>query len=95
MDIQNICFVLRPHKEQKGPRGRRYHLKPGEPVRVVFEPWEIEVVCARSLYTGTSENVIQLWERRGNSPETALKVRKILIWRQSYPGLLSSYVPSV
>ena len=64
MDIHNICFVLRRHKEQKGPRGMRYHLKPGEPVRVVFEPWEIEVVCPRSLFTGTSENVIRVWGRR-------------------------------
>ncbi|HEY9604666.1 MAG TPA: hypothetical protein V6C85_23880, partial [Allocoleopsis sp.] len=64
MDIHNICFVLRRHKEQKSPRGMRYHLKPGEPVRVVFEPWEIEVVCSRSPYTGTSENVIRLWGRR-------------------------------
>ena len=64
MDIHNICFVLRRHKEQKGPRGMRYHLKPGEPVRVVFEPWEIEVVCPRSHYTGLSENVIRVWGRR-------------------------------
>jgi biotin operon repressor len=64
MDIHNICLVLRRHKEQKGPRGMRYHLKPGEPVRVVFEPWDIEVVCWRSPYTGTSENVIRLWGRR-------------------------------
>ncbi len=64
MDIHNICLVLRRNKEQKGPRGMRYHLKPGEPVRVVFEPWEIEVVCWRSPYTGTSENVIRVWGRR-------------------------------
>ena len=64
MDIHNICFVLRRHKEEKGPRGMRYHLKPGEPVRVVFEPWENEVVCWRSLFTGTSENVIRIWGRR-------------------------------
>lgn len=64
MDIHNICFVLRRHKEKKGPRGMRYHLKPGEPVRVVFEPWEIEVVCPRSHYTGLSENVIRVWGRR-------------------------------
>lgn len=64
MDIHNICFVLRRHKEKKGPRGMRYHLKPGEPVRVVFEPWEIEVVCGRSHYTGTSENVMRVWGRR-------------------------------
>ena len=64
MDIHNICFVLRRHKEKKGPRSMRYHLKPGEPVRVVFEPWNIEVVCARSPYTGTSEQVIRVWGRR-------------------------------
>ncbi len=64
MDIHNICFVLRRHKEKQGPRGMRYHLKPGEPVRVVFEPWEIEVVCSRSRYTGTAENVIRVWGRR-------------------------------
>lgn len=64
MDIYNMCFVLRRHKEQKGPRSMRYHLKPGEPVRVVFEPWEIEVVCARSLYTGLESKVIRVWGRR-------------------------------
>lgn len=64
MDIHNICLILRRHKEHKGPRGMRYLLKPGEPVRVVFEPWEIEVVCWRSPYTGTSENVIRVWGRR-------------------------------
>ncbi|MDJ0619744.1 MAG: hypothetical protein QNJ63_23885 [Calothrix sp. MO_192.B10] len=50
MDIHNLCFVLRRHKEKKGPRSMRYHLTPGEPVRIVFEPWEMEVVCPRSPY---------------------------------------------
>jgi hypothetical protein len=49
MDVHNLCFVLRRHKEKRGPRSMRYHLRPGEPVRVVFDPWNIEVVCARSL----------------------------------------------
>ncbi|PMB54132.1 hypothetical protein CEN39_00780 [Fischerella thermalis CCMEE 5201] len=64
MDIHNICFVLRRHKEKKGPRSLRYHLKPGEPVRVVFEPWDIEVVCPRSLYTGSQTQTIRTWGRR-------------------------------
>lgn len=64
MDIHNICFVLRRHKEKTGPRGMRYHLKPGEPVRIVFEPWNIEVVCSRSPYQGSSEQVIRVWGRR-------------------------------
>jgi hypothetical protein len=64
MDIHNICFVLRRHKEKKGPRSLRYHLKPSEPVRVVFEPWDIEVVCPRSLYTGSQAQTIRTWGRR-------------------------------
>jgi hypothetical protein len=40
MDIHNLCLRLRRHKEKRGPRGLRYHLKPGEPVKIVLEPWE-------------------------------------------------------
>jgi hypothetical protein len=64
MDIHNMCFVMRRHKETTGPRSIRYHLKPGEPVRVVFEPWNIEVICARSPYTGLQEQTIRVWGRR-------------------------------
>ncbi|MBO3459167.1 SWIM zinc finger family protein [Aetokthonos hydrillicola Thurmond2011] len=64
MDIYNICFVLRRQKETKGPRSLRYHLEPGQPVRVVFEPWEKEIVCARSPYLGTEPQTIRVWGRR-------------------------------
>jgi len=64
MDIYNICFILRRHKEKKGPRSLRYHLKPGEPVRITFDPWNLEIVCRRSIYGGTSEQEIRVWGRR-------------------------------
>ena len=64
MDVHNICLILRRHKEKQGPRSLRYHLKPGQPVRVVFEPWNIELDCPRSLYTGSQEQVIRIWGRR-------------------------------
>jgi hypothetical protein len=64
MDIHNLCFVLRRHKERHGPRGMRYHLTPDQPVKVVFEPWDIEVVCARSIYRGADSDVIRVWGRR-------------------------------
>lgn len=64
MDIYNICFILRRHKEKKGPRSMRYILKPGQPVRVIFEPWGIELVCARSPYNGVQEQEIRVWGRR-------------------------------
>ena len=64
MDVHNLCFVLRRFKEKKGPRGMRYHLTPGHPIKVVFEPWEREVICGRSFYEGKTEQVIRVWGRR-------------------------------
>ncbi|MBW4620353.1 MAG: SWIM zinc finger domain-containing protein [Cyanosarcina radialis HA8281-LM2] len=64
MDIHNLCLILRRHKEKKGPRSMRYLLHPGEPVRVVFDPWGTEVVCWRSVYTGSQPQEIRVWGRR-------------------------------
>jgi hypothetical protein len=64
MDIYNLCFVLRRRKEKHGPRSMKYILKPGEPVRVIFEPWNLEVVCDRSFYHGNKPEEIRVWGRR-------------------------------
>lgn len=64
MDIYNFCLLLRRFKEKKGPRSIRYILKPGQPVKVVFEPWNKEIVCSRSVYTGSTEHEIRVWGRR-------------------------------
>lgn len=64
MDIYSICLLLKRFKEKKGPRALRYVLAPGEPVKVVFEPWGKEIICYRSIYTGTSYQEIRTWGRR-------------------------------
>ncbi len=64
MDVHNLCFVLRRHKEKKGPRSMRFILTPGKPVRVVFDPWGIEVVCRRTEYHGRAAEEIRVWGRR-------------------------------
>ena len=64
LDIHNFCFLLRRHKEKMGPRSMRFLLKPDEPVRVIFEPWNIEIECPRSSYQGTTEEEIRIWGRR-------------------------------
>ncbi|MGI2904298.1 SWIM zinc finger family protein [Tolypothrix sp. VBCCA 56010] len=93
MDIHNICFVLRRHKETTGPRSMRYHLNPGEPVRVVFEPWNIEVVCARSPYTGTQPQTIRVWGRRRlNILERLIPVAKKFTVHLLGTGMPSFYV---
>jgi hypothetical protein len=64
MDVHNLCFILRRHKEKQGPRSMRYILKPGEPVRVIFEPFGIEVGCPRSIFEGNEATEIRVWGRR-------------------------------
>ncbi len=64
MDVHNLLFVLRRRKEKKGPRSMRYLLEPGKPVRVLFEPWGLEVACPRSPFTGEGTHDIRVWGRR-------------------------------
>ncbi len=64
LDVYNFCFILRRHKEKHGPRSMRYLLTPGEPVRVLFEPWGIQLTCPRSIYPGPEAAEIRVWGRR-------------------------------
>jgi hypothetical protein len=63
MDIHNFCWLLRRNKERFGPRSIRFLLTPGQPVRALFEPWNRELVCRRSLYQGEAQEV-RIWGRR-------------------------------
>ncbi|GGZ11195.1 SWIM zinc finger family protein [Pseudoduganella plicata] len=64
IDVHNFCLQLRRRKERASPRSLRFVLKPGEPVRAIFEPWNDEVVCRRSIYQGNAEEEIRIWGRR-------------------------------
>ena len=64
MDVHNICFVLRGRKARESPRAMRYVLEPGRPVRIIFEPWDKEIVCTRSIYRGDEPRDIRVWGRR-------------------------------
>jgi len=64
MDVYNICFILRRRRELVGPRSMRYQLKPDHPVKIVFDPWGLELECPRSIYEGDQEEEIRVWGRR-------------------------------
>ncbi len=64
MDIHNICFILRRHKEIKGPRSMKYILEPDKPIKIIFEPWNYELTCPRSIFKGDERKEIRLWGRR-------------------------------
>ena len=93
MDLHNFCFVLRRHRETRGPRSMRYVLRPGQPVKVVFEPWNLEVVCQRSIYEGSAEAEVRVWGRRRlHVLERLIPVAKSFTVHLLGTGLPSFYV---
>ena len=90
MDVHNLCFVLRRRKERHGPRSLRFLLRPGEPVRVICEPWNLELTCPRSPYRGEEADEIRIWGRR----RFFLLERLIPVARSFTLHLLGSGLPS-
>ncbi|MGF1728515.1 hypothetical protein [Photobacterium kasasachensis] len=64
MDIHNLCLHLKCNKERVGPRSMRFELIPGQPIRVVMEPWNEIIRFDRSIYQGETERSIRVWGRR-------------------------------
>jgi hypothetical protein len=64
IDLYNICNFLRKHKEQHSPRSLKYILQPGEPVKLVIEPWNETITFAGSIYLGETAQEIRTWGRR-------------------------------
>ncbi len=90
MDIYNICFILKRNKEKTGPRSIRFQLRPGEPIRMVFEPWNTIVTCPRSIYNGPEATEIRIWGRR----RLLILERLIPIARRFKVHLLGTGLPS-
>ncbi len=90
LDMRNFLFVLRRNKETKGPRSMRFILKPGEPVSVVFEPWNYIITCSRSIYYGPSSAEIRIWGRR----RLLVLERLLSVTKRFHVTLLGSGMPS-
>jgi hypothetical protein len=90
LDVHNFCFVLRRHREIKGPRSLRYRLEPGRPVKVVFDPWGYELDCPRSVYEGDERTEVRVWGRR----RLHILERLIPVARQFRVFLLGMGMPS-
>lgn len=89
MDVHNFLFMLRRMKAKESPRSLRFILEPGHPVKAIFEPWNHEVICHRSIYTGEKAE-IRVWGRR----RLMILERLIPIARKFTVTLLGSGMPS-
>lgn len=65
IDLYNLLYHLRLHADQKRKgRAIRVELVPGEPVRLVLEPWELVLETGGGPYAGAKPEVIRVWGRR-------------------------------
>lgn len=65
IDLYNVLRQLRMHADRKGGgRGVRIELVPGEPPRLVLEPWEIVLTSGAGPYKGRTPGLIRIWGRR-------------------------------
>lgn len=90
MDVHNFLFILKRQKTRKGPRSIRFILEPGKPIKAVFEPWNHEVICSRSIYKGNTSKEIRIWGRR----RLLILERLIPITKKFTVKLLGSGLPS-
>jgi hypothetical protein len=63
IDLYNVLLALRMRKAKTSPRGLRYELVPGEPPRLVLEPWDLVVRGTGGPYRGAQPRVIRTWGR--------------------------------
>lgn len=94
VDLFNVCRFLRRHKTRTSPRSLRYELTPGQPGRVVLEPWNHVIELELGLpFTGPKPQSVRTWGRnRLQVLRRLLPVcQKIDVYLAGY-GLPSVYV---
>ena len=65
IELYNVLRHLRLHGDQKGKgRAIRVELVPGEPPRLVLEPWETLIETTSGPYAGRRPEVIRIWGRK-------------------------------
>lgn len=65
MDLYNLLRHLRLNKDRKkGGRALRIELTPGQPPRLVLEPWNLVLTSTGPAYTGRQPQLVRLWGRR-------------------------------
>lgn len=93
IDLYNVLLALRMKKAKTAPRGLRYELVPGEPPRLVLEPWDLVVHGTGGPYRGAQPRVIRTWGRqRLNALARLLPHARRVEVAVSGPGLPATYV---
>ncbi len=61
--LSQVLYEIERKYEQQSPRSIRFILKPNEPIKIIIDPWGIEVIDT-NIYTGEEAQEIRIWGRR-------------------------------
>jgi hypothetical protein len=61
--LYSLVAFLKRHKAKASPRAVRFELTPGQPVKLVLEPWNRAIVLHDTPYPGARAEVIRVWGR--------------------------------
>ncbi|HRZ24940.1 MAG TPA: hypothetical protein P5326_12995 [Candidatus Contendobacter sp.] len=64
VDLYNVLLSLRLRKAKTAPRALRYELVPGQPPRLVLEPWEQVLNTSGPPWPGHLPQVVRTWGRQ-------------------------------
>jgi len=64
VDLYNALYVLSVRKAKKAPRALRFELVPGQPPRVVLEPWNIVLEGHGPAFQGRTPRVVRTYGRQ-------------------------------
>ena len=62
--VYSLLAFLKRNKARKSPRALRFELEPGQPTRMVLEPWEKSFVATTTSYDGPATAPIRIWGTR-------------------------------
>ncbi|VTS05103.1 hypothetical protein [Tuwongella immobilis] len=61
--LYNLLSFLKRNRARKSPRALRFDLKPGEPVKIIIEPFEQVVTSPEAIYQGSKAETVRIWGR--------------------------------
>jgi len=63
VDMYDICSFLRRNKARKSPRSMKWILEPQERIKIIFEPWNKELILS-TRFQGKKKRIERIWGRR-------------------------------
>jgi len=63
IDLHNLCYLLSKRQLPGEASSLRYELTPGQSIKIILEPEDVELTCVQSIYKGDTTITVRHWFR--------------------------------